>query len=141
MPKPWIRRHWIKLLIGGIVGLILVATMFAFGLFFLVAGLMKNSDAYKMAMERIRNNPAISGAVGTPLKESLWSPNGSINVELDSGAADFSISFYGPKGKGVAAVEARKSSGKWEMQKLEIQLEGHAERLDLLHQPEQQFAH
>ncbi len=57
---------------------------------------------------------------------------GNVNVSGGSGYADLSFSLSGPKGKGTLYLVAQKSAGEWTFKRLEVQVEGRRERIDLL---------
>ena len=131
----WWSRNWkwfvpvgcfsICLLFAGLIALVLT---FAFGV-------MKSSDAYKLALARARASPAVVEALGSPIREGLFT-SGNVNVSGPSGNAELSIPISGPKGSGTLYLEARKSTGEWSFSKLVVQIEPSHRRIDLLARPE-----
>src|SRR6185295_12498533 len=112
------------LAIAGFVGTILA----------IVFGSIKSTDVYEEALTRARSSPAVIEALGQPVEDGWWM-SGHINTSGPSGSADISIPLHGPKGKGTLYAVATKSAGRWEYQKLEVEVDGKEERIDLLAGP------
>jgi hypothetical protein len=93
--------------------------------------MMKSSDAYKLALQRVQANPAAAAALGTPIHEG-WLVMGNIQVNGASGAANLQIPVSGPAGEGDVFVEATKSAGAWNFKTLVLQLDDGGRRIDLL---------
>jgi hypothetical protein len=51
------------------------------------------------------------------------------------GSAELSIPISGPRGKGTVSVEAKKFAGRWEIRRLEVQIDGRAEPIRLVETP------
>jgi len=130
----WWSRNWkwfvpvgcfsICLLFAGFIALIMT---FAFGV-------MRSSDAYKVALARAKASPAVVEALGTPIQEGYFT-SGNVNVTGPSGNAELSIPISGPKGNGTIYLEARKSAGEWSFSKLLVKIEKSSKRIDLLAEP------
>jgi hypothetical protein len=95
-----------------------------------VFGAMKQSDAYKMAVERAKADSRVTSALGTPISEG-WFLSGKTNVEGSSGNADLSIPISGPKGKGTIYAVATKFAGEWKYSKLVVKIDSTGETIDL----------
>ena len=108
----------------------LLAAFVAF-LVFVVAGALKQSDAYKNAVARAKADSRVTSALGTPISEG-WFVSGSVHTNLGSGDADLTIHISGPKGKGTITAVATKSGGEWTYSKLEVKIENSGETIDLL---------
>lgn len=91
---------------------------------------MKESDAYKVAVTRARESPAVIAALGTPIREGRFT-SGSTNVNGALGEANLAIPISGPKGKATVYVEAKKSAGVWRFQTLVARVESTGQRIDL----------
>jgi hypothetical protein len=115
---------------GGCLFVLLVAAAFVAAAFFLALGIMKQSDAYKIALARAQQSPAVTSALGSPIKAGTI-VSGSSHVEGLSGEANLSIPLSGPRGKGTIYVEARKSADRWQFSTLIVQIERTGERIDL----------
>ena len=98
--------------------------------FFFATGLMKQSDAYKIALARAQANPAAIEAIGSPISQT-GIVSGSINVNGPTGEANLSIPLSGPKGKASLYVEAMKSADLWAFQTMVVKIEKSGERIDL----------
>jgi hypothetical protein len=133
-PRSWWDRNW-KWFVptGCLAGLLLVAGFVAATLFF-AFGMMKSSDAYRLAFAKARANPAVVRSLGEPIKGGLF-VSGNIHVNGPSGAADLSIPISGPKGEGTVYVKATKSMGEWTFDELAVKLDATGERIDLLAEP------
>src|SRR5205823_4076198 len=90
-PTGWWSRNWKWFVPTGccLTPLVLGGAFVAF-LVLVVFGTMKQSDAYKMAVERAKADPRVTSALGTPIGEG-WFLSGKTNVNGGSGDADLSI--------------------------------------------------
>ena len=130
-PLPWRKRHpllfnW-SIGLGAALGLVGVVAF----VFSVILGFIKSSDAYVGALARARSAPAVTAALGSPLKEG-WLVTGNIHVSGPSGLAELAIPVSGPKGHGTIYVEATKNLGAWQFDHLVVQLEPSQERIDLV---------
>jgi hypothetical protein len=100
------------------------------GIFFLVSGLMKESGAYKIAVKRATEDPAVIEALGTPITEG-WMASGSTHSVGPGGDANLAIPIRGPKGKATIYVAAIKAVGIWHFNTLEVEIEATHKRIDL----------
>ena len=98
--------------------------------FFFVTGVMKQSDAYKIALARAQTNPALIEAIGSPISQT-GVVSGNSNVNGAVGEANLSIPLSGPKGKATLYVEAKKSADLWLFQTMVVKIEKTGERIDL----------
>ena len=103
------------LLIAGVVGIALMA--------------MKSSGAYVEAVTQLEANKEAMDALGAPV--STGTPSGSVSESGSKGKADLSFSAKGSKAKGTVYVDATRDMGKWQFNKIELQVDGQAERIDL----------
>ena len=124
-------KPWVKWVVLGCVGLIVVGLCVAAGIFALVMGSLKQSDAYKDALTAVRSNPAAVEALGEPIEPGFFL-SGSVNVTGPAGDAELSIPLHGPRGKGTLYLEATKRAGRWEYSLLELAVAGKEERIGLL---------
>ena len=81
-----------------------------------------------MAVEEVKSNPRAAEVLGQPV-ECSRSVRGVAN-ETD-GIAALSFEVQGPKGKGVVAVEGKKTQGQWGVTLLELQPAGGGSHLAL----------
>ncbi len=136
--RSWWSRNWKWVVPVGCLVLLLpllAIAGFAGTIVAIVFGSIKSTDVYEEALARARANPAVVEALGEPIEDGWWM-SGHINTSGPSGSADISIPLHGPKGKGTLYAVATKSAGRWEYQTLEVEVDGKAERIDLLAGPE-----
>jgi hypothetical protein len=127
----WLQRHWrwaVPLLclfcltvFAGVV-LLFVSALF---------GMMRSSDVYTTAMQRMRESPQVVEALGTPI-EPGWYLSGQINISGASGEASLQIPISGPKAEADLYVEAEKTSGRWTYSTLIVNVDGQDKQIDLL---------
>ena len=127
----WWQRHWrwaVPLLsvfsIGVFAGII---ALFMSALF----GAMRSSDVYTTAMQRMRADPQVVAALGTPI-EPGWYLTGNMSTSGTSGKADLQIPISGPKGEGDLYIAAKKSAGQWTYSTLVVTVDGRSAPIDLL---------
>ncbi|MBZ5646642.1 MAG: cytochrome c oxidase assembly factor 1 family protein [Acidobacteriia bacterium] len=125
--KSWFARH---LLVTIIMGLAIAFTAFVVVVLGVVMMSLRSSDVYREAVARAQQAPAVRERLGTPI-EAGWFTSGSINVSGPSGSADLAIPISGPTGKATIYVVGKKRMGRWELQALEVAVEGQAERVRL----------
>lgn len=127
----WFARNWKWAVPVGCVGMLAMFAAFIAGIFLVVFGAMRSSDAYQIAMERARENPEVVASLGEPI-EAGWFISGNINVSGPSGEANLSIPVSGPRGSGTIYLVADKVAGEWIFERLELESESSTERLNLL---------
>jgi hypothetical protein len=130
-PRSWWSRNWKWCVPCGcfsalvaMLGLVAAIVYFAFGM-------MKSSEAYRMAFEKAQANPAVIEALGQPIKDGFY-VSGSVQVTGASGTADISFPISGPKGKGTVYAKATKSMDEWTFDELAVKIESTNEKIDLL---------
>lgn len=95
-----------------------------------VFGILKNTDVYKTALARAKNDARVSAAIGQPIQEG-WFVGGSTEVSGGSGKSDLTIPIHGPKGRATIYVLATKFADEWQYSKLVVKVEGTGETIDL----------
>ena len=98
--------------------------------FFFATSMMKQSEAYKIALARAQANSAVVEAIGSPISQT-GIVSGNNNVNGATGEANLSIPLSGPKGKATLYVEAKKSADQWFFQTMVVKIEKTGERIDL----------
>ena len=129
--KNWWGRNWKWFVPVGCLGTLAMIGVFIALIVTLVFGMLKSSDAYKMAMENVQNNAVVQATLGTPIEAGMF-VGGNISVNGASGQADLSIPISGPKGSATLYVVAEKKAGAWSFATLVVELQDSGERLDLL---------
>ena len=129
-PDGWWKRHW-KWAVPALAALALsLLAGFVALIISMVFGMIKSSDAYKLAVQRAQASPAATAALGTPIQEG-WFTMGNIEVNGPTGEANLQIPVSGPKGEGDIYVEATKSAGQWNYETLLVRVDGAKESIDL----------
>ena len=119
------QRNWAK---WGVI--VWLGSMVVMGLIFVVVfGLLKDSDAYKLAQARLNGDARVIEVVGKPMSTGF--PMGQFHVSGPRGAASLSFGVKGPKGKGTAFIEASKELGQWKLDRMVFEAEGTGQRIDL----------
>jgi hypothetical protein len=129
--KTWFQRHLGLTIAGGCAVLLAAALTFTLILFTFIFGMMRNSDAVKMALRQAQSNPIVAERLGTPL-ETGWFMSGNINVSGPSGHAEMEIPVSGSKGKGTIYLVADKNAGLWSFSTLQVAFADGEPRIDLL---------
>jgi hypothetical protein len=114
--------------------MLLLAAGFGFFIVTMVFGMMKQSDAYKMALARAKADPRVVAALGSPIEDGYFA-TGTTNVSGSSGQADMNVSLSGPRGKGTLYFVASKFAGEWTFSKLMVEIAGTGQRIDLVQDP------
>ena len=130
--KPnWWRRNWKWFVPLGCFTVALLFLVFVGSIVLIVFSAMKSTDVYKEALARTKANPAVTEALGSPIKDGFL-VSGNTNVNGASGESNLAIPISGPKGKGTIYVSATKSLGRWIYSGLVVEVNGTHERIDLL---------
>lgn len=77
-------------------------------------------EVLHLAMQKIREDPAVVARLGEPIQVASWFPTGSVHESGDRGEANLTFSIRGPKEKGTVQVVARRIAGKWGLTSLEV---------------------
>ena len=109
----------------------LLFLVFVGSIVLIVFSAMKSTDVYKEALARTKADPAVTEALGSPIKDGFL-VSGNTNVNGASGESNLAIPISGPKGKGTIYVSATKSLGRWIYSGLVVEVNGTHERIDLL---------
>ncbi len=117
---------------GGCCGCLvfLLTTGLIVGITFFVFSRIKESDVYQEALAVAQTSEASVQALGEPVEAGWWI-TGSVETSGTSGFADFAFPVSGPDGSGTLYVVAVKSAGLWELQRVDLDVEG-GERVPLL---------
>ena len=115
----------------GCFSMLVLLVAFVVSIALIVFSAMKSTDVYKEALARTKANPAVTEALGSPIKDGFL-VSGNTNVNGASGESNLAIPISGPKGKGTIYVSATKSLGRWIYSGLVVEVSGTHERIDLL---------
>jgi hypothetical protein len=100
------------------------------GIFGLAFYLLKNSEAYQLAVSRLQANTVAVSALGPPISTGM--PSGEVSTKGTSGEAKLNFSVTGTKAKGELHVEAVKKDGVWSLTALKLKIDGSDDVIDLL---------
>jgi hypothetical protein len=120
-----VQRYWA---IAGALAWLVVLGSFA-AIFFSIVAAFKSSDVYKVGIEKLNANAEAVRLLGTPIETGF--PAGNFNLSGPGGEASIAIPVSGPKGKGTVYIEATKAVGGWNFEHIQLQVDGHPERIDL----------
>lgn len=120
---------WKALAIGCSVIIVLGAAALI-SLFIFVFSVIKRTDVYREAYHRASTDPRVIAALGTPIEKGWW-VFGSVNIDNESGNADFSFPISGPKEKARVHVGAT-YNGNWTYTELVVKPDNGGD-IDVLH--------
>jgi len=120
-----VQRKW------AVWGVVVYALLIAFfvALFFLIAALLKNTEAYQLGLTKLQANSEAMAILGPPISTGMV--QGSIESSGPSGKAAISFSIKGQKAEGTVYVDARKDLGRWIANRIELEIDGRKDRIDL----------
>jgi len=134
-PQSWMARNWkwfVPML--AVLGLLVIVGFFV-GIFSLVHTMMIHSYPYQFAMQRAQESPQVAAEIGLPLHVG-WLITGQLNESSSNGTANLQVPISGPHGKGEIMIEAKRESGRWIFQTLEVDVVGKTDVIPLL-QPDE----
>jgi hypothetical protein len=134
-PKTWFGRNAKWFIPVLVVSAVLAVALFVGGILEFAHALMSSSEAYKTAVQRAEDSPALAERIGRPMHVG-WFTAGSIHLNNDSGDAELSIRISGPRGNGRILVAAKKEHGRWSYQTMEVDVDGDHTAIPLLHSGE-----
>ena len=100
-----------------------------FGLFLFFSSLMRHSAPVSMALERLHHNPQAVALLGEPIK--LGFPMGSMIEDGVQGCALLHVAVTGSRSAGRMYIDAKRDFGKWRLNRLELETDENAPRLNL----------
>jgi hypothetical protein len=129
-PRPnWRQRKWFAPFCCGSILVLIVA--FVFSLTFFIFAALRHSDAFKGALDKATANPQVRAELGEPIKEGWW-VNGHVRTSGPTGNAAIAIPLKGSRKDGTLYAVAHKSAGQWTYDRLEVAVDGRADRIKLL---------
>jgi hypothetical protein len=129
--KSWFSRNW-KWFIPTVIGVpVLLIVVLIGGIVGVLFSMMKSSEPYQHAVSVASHDSRITARLGAPVSPG-WYVTGNIKLTNDSGNADLAIPLKGPQGRGTVYVTARKSAGNWSYERVEMEMEGAPDRVNLL---------
>lgn len=127
-------KKWVLFGCGGCLGLIALGIAGVVGFVFVVLGAIKQTDAYKIALSKAQNSPALQAAIGTPIKENFFSPMGSASTNNGAGEANIILTLEGTNGRAavVTATASKPAGGEWQFSVLNAKVAPSGPDIDLL---------
>ena len=104
--RGWWSRNWRWFVPTALLCSALLCGGCCIGIFGAVFGVLKSSEPYQMALERVQKDPQLIQHLGEPIEEVGWFPSGEITVQNGRGDARFDFEVAGPKGKAHVRAEA-----------------------------------
>lgn len=129
--RNWFQRNWKWFVPCGCLTLLALVATFILVVVVGAFAAIKSSEVVKDGLRRAQENPEVILALGEPVEDRWW-VSGSINTTGPTGNADISIPLKGPKGKGTLYIVAYREAGEWTYQRLEVEVDGGSERINLL---------
>ncbi|HUF14219.1 MAG TPA: cytochrome c oxidase assembly factor Coa1 family protein [Longimicrobiales bacterium] len=123
----WWSRNWKLAVPLGCLTLVLLGV----GLLAAIMMFIKSAGPFEEALELASANCAVEQALGSPLTAG-WIVSGSVNVSGPSGNAAVSFPVEGSRGSGRLHAVAYKQVGRWEFERLQLEVEDGAQHIDVL---------
>ena len=114
-PAP--KRIMRPLAIGCVATVVIFAGLAVFG--FHLSGQLKDSEPYKIAIKRLKEDPRVAALLGGPIADEPV-VNGNITLAGDRGNAGLEFRLYGKKTHAKIRVLATLADGAWTVDLLEI---------------------
>lgn len=121
------QRNWA---IAGVLAWLTIPALTG-GIVFGVLGALKNSEAYTLAMDAVRQNPSVQAALGENIETGFFT-SGSIKLNGPDGIAALQIPLKGARGRGAAHVRAIRQAGAWQLVLLVVRVAGQAEPIVII---------
>jgi hypothetical protein len=130
--KGWFARNW-KWVVptGGCLIIVVLLVVFAGGLFYTVANLTTDSQAYIDSMEKVKTNELVIEQIGEPIEQNGISSS-SFNYTNGYSSAELTIPIKGPKGEATIRVEGGGVDENWTYDVMEVYVKGSDEVIYLL---------
>jgi hypothetical protein len=117
--RRWRSLHWFwlapALIVVPAICLLMCAGLVAYGPITL-----KLSQPYRIASERVRYDDTVIAALGEPVEEAVWLPDGQITSEEGRTEAWFDFDVAGPNGKANVYAIAEKQGDTWVLMRIEV---------------------
>ncbi len=130
--KSWFNRNWGWVVpLGGCLTIIVLFFVFLGSLIFGVSELMTESDPYKEALSKVRQDEYVLEILGEPI-ETNGIMQGELSFKNNTGKADISIPIKGPDGKAKVYVIGTKQNEQWIYSEMYVIISETDEQIDLL---------
>ena len=109
----------LKIFLIGCSVLIVLGVALVAVLVFIVFGAIKKTDAYKVALAKVKSDQRVIAALGEPVEAGFW-VSGKMNINNGKGNADFTFPVSGPKGKATVHAVATTEGQGWQYETLDV---------------------
>jgi len=109
----------LKIFLIGCSVLIVLGVALVAVLVFIVFGAIKKTDAYKVALAKVKSDQRVIAALGEPVEAGFW-VSGKMNINNGKGNADFTFPVSGPKGKATVHAIATTEGQGWQYETLDV---------------------
>ncbi|MBL8922296.1 MAG: hypothetical protein JNJ54_25825 [Myxococcaceae bacterium] len=123
--KGWFGRNWFWVVPVGCLVPMLCCGVFAGVTYFGATKAMKSSAVYAEGVARALSSPEVRAALGEPV-----TPGFAMQGSVSDKEADIQVPLEGKKAKGTLYVVGKKVAGKWQYERMEVDVGG--KRIDLL---------
>ena len=130
--KSWFARNWgWAVPVGGCLTIIILFFVFLGSVIFGVSELMTNSDPYKDALAKVKQDDYVIEILGEPI-ETNGIMQGNLSYKNNVGDANISVPIKGPKGEARVYVVGTKTNDQWEYSEMYVIISETDEQIDLL---------
>lgn len=131
--KGWWSRNWAWFLPLTCLGCLGIPAACVGGCVWLGVSTVKDSmhTPIAEAVEAAALEPAIVEALGEPIEMSWVGITGNMDTDWEGSRSDFSLPIQGPRGKAMLHIEASRTGEEWIYDRLEAELDGRDETIDL----------
>lgn len=120
-PPPSPRRRaplvWIIVLVVGLLAALPLCC--CGGFFWFTFQALANSEPYRIAFERVSQDPGVRDHLGEPI-ERRGLVQGNVSIRNDQGDASLRFTIYGPKGQADVQTSAVRTGGRWVQRELRV---------------------
>jgi hypothetical protein len=111
-PSPG-NRPKVLLIALAVLGLVLVGAAAIGGAIYVPYAMLQMEKPYRMALDLLRKDSKVIDALGEPIEDITWFPEGEVNTSREKGDALLSYTVAGPKGKAHVYLQAQRIGGVW----------------------------
>jgi hypothetical protein len=128
-PRGWWSRNWMWFVPSMVAVLCICPAGCCGGLFMTGMNVIKSSEPYQTALQRVQQDPTVIERLGEPITADFLA-NGQVNMVNDGGDARFDFTVRGPKGEAKVHTEATRAGGVWTTDTLRVTF-GIGDEIDL----------
>ncbi len=102
-------------------------------------GALKANPAYRLGWEITKNDPAVIELFGSPVKDGFWVMGNVRKYLYGNDSANLQTSISGPKAHGMLFIYGRGKGATWQIQDMDIRIDGKVVLIYYSSQPEKGF--